>query len=89
MGELSLLFLSPNLVVWDMSDKKLPDASPLLCYNVAVNFNRNAAYERYLASKADGEYRAMRRRLGLDPPLPNADESINEARIRAGFPPMK
>ena len=45
--------------------------------------------ERYAASKADIEYRALRRRMGWDPPLPGPDESINEARIRAGFPPMK
>jgi hypothetical protein len=70
-------------------EKKLPDASPLLANLASVNFNRTAAYERHLASKADIEYRALRRRMGWDPPLPGPDESINEARIRAGFPPMK
>lgn len=70
-------------------EKKLPDASPLLVNLVSVNFNRNTAYERYLASKADSQYRNWRRDKGLDAPLPGPNESINEARIRAGFPPMK
>ncbi len=67
----------------------MPNMDNQIPYNSSVNFNRTSAYERYLASKADSAYRDLRRRLGLDPPLPNAEESINEARVRAGFPPMK